>query len=490
MNKYTKRLASALFILGSTMVLTACGGSKSDSNAAAETPKFERAKTTVSSSYGPVGEIDTTTPEFNYVDDSLSNPVKIGYTNTNGGDWNEFSLAGGECKHPKGAGSARCTIKPDIYFEEGSEIAWWIFYEASEEEGGNRWGKSSYVFTVSGGDTNTDTVPTPTSPSGDIDNGQPTYEWETFNADSFQIGLDKQGGSGWQQFAINGKENCPPTSYNDSNCWTNSFRPRNIDLSPGDYIWWIRAKVKGQWQAWSNGVEFTVPSNGGGTTKDREAWTDFDLRGDAVLTWNETRQSDASTGNGKNFEIGYTINSKDWASVQTRGRDSFATKDGNYVYRVGAPGSKMKFNSGDQVTWWVREQVNGKWQAWSNGVEFTVPGNGGGTTKDREAWTDFDSRGDAVLTWNETRQSDASTGNGKNFEIGYTINSKDWASVQTRGRDSFATKDGNYVYRVGAPGSKMKFNSGDQVTWWVREQVNGKWQDWEPNNEGISFTAN
>ena len=382
MNKYTKRLASALFILGSTMALTACGGSKSDSNAAAEnaaaeTPKFERAKTTVSSSYGPVGEIDTTTPEFNYVDDRFSNPVKIpvkiGYVNTNGGDWNEFSLADGECKYPRGAGSARCTINPDINFEEGSEIAWWIFYEASESEGGNHWGKLSYVFTVSGGDTNTNTVPTPISPSGDIGNGQPLYEWEKFNADSFQIGLE--GGSGWRQFGINGKENCPPPSYNDPNCWKNYFRPYITDLSPGDYTWWIRAKVDGQWKAWSNGVEFTVLGNGGGTTTARKAWTDFDSRGDAVLTWNETRQSEAFIGNSTNFEIGYTTNSEGWATVQTSGKDSFSTKNGNFVYRVGAPGSKMKFNSGDQVTWWVREQVNGNWQDWEpngEGISFTA----------------------------------------------------------------------------------------------------------------------
>ena len=191
MNKFRQCLASVV-ILGSTLVLTACGGSNSGSNTT-EHPQFERVNAVTNSiKYGPTGEIETTNPEFTFGDGSrITNPVKIGYVNTNGGDWNEFSLEDASCE---GHERTACSINPGIDFEVGSEIAWWIFYEASEKEGGDHWGDTSYVFTVAGGKGN--------------GNNRYAPEFKYSDASRFsnplKIGFAETNGGEWHEISLEG----------------------------------------------------------------------------------------------------------------------------------------------------------------------------------------------------------------------------------------------------------------------------------------------
>ena len=90
-------------------------------------------------------------------------------------------------------------------------------------------------------------------PTGIIHDSSPSFSWKaTTNATNYRFGLENTlTEENWQEYTIT-----PATA----NCATGnkcSYTPNDIQLVDRDEkVWWIQAKVAGQWKGWSKAYVF------------------------------------------------------------------------------------------------------------------------------------------------------------------------------------------------------------------------------------------
>lgn len=200
----------------------------------------------------PVGTINNQNPQFSWVGVSGANAYKIGYEETNTWEgWNELIVTSQDAQCQA---SQDCVFTiPQTQFPYGSEISWWV--KARVNTTWSEWSEGR-DFTVSQNTTITD-KPTPLSPLGTINTLTPEFSWTAVNgATDYKLGYKNTSAQGtWKEQDFSAEE---------SHCATaNTCRLRLADpFFSGEQVnWWVKAKVNGEWQYWSETGNFTIGQN-------------------------------------------------------------------------------------------------------------------------------------------------------------------------------------------------------------------------------------
>ena len=230
--------------------LAACGGGSSTKTdeVATDRPVFKWTDAGVSNHYLPLGNIVDRTPTFVwpvYTDrGARATEYSFGHQATNGIGWKEYNISA------VGAGCATgniCSYTPSNHvFSVGDRKAWWVRGKINGQW--KEW-SNSHVFNI---------VTTPPAqggayqPTGATPTRNPVFKWpKVASKTHYQLGIESQNGSGWK-------------SYN-FNCTTSTCEATpNYGFSVGDRMtWWVRPAGG----TWSDRVDFTVTSAGGGDTQ-------------------------------------------------------------------------------------------------------------------------------------------------------------------------------------------------------------------------------
>jgi surface protein len=331
------------------LTLTACGGNTNTSvvnNENTPHPEFSWAKVAVSNNYSPSGDITDLTPTFSWKASSGATVYNLGHEHTDGSDWKEYTVPAAE------AGCATgpvCSYKPANHILNiGDQKVWWV-----RGKDNNQWQdwSSAHVFNVvdgSGGGGNT-TTPITISPSdgGTVNTNTPKFTWQpVINAKSLEIGLEKQDGSAWKSFTVHSSK----TSLTPSTAFIN-----------GDYTWWMRAKLNsGGWTNWSNGANFTINTTGTGSGGLKE------LQPTGTINTTTPKFTWVKENNASDYQIGFKT-STNWKEYTVTAISACGPATECFLKP-----SNTGLNFGDNVTWYIRAKVNGNWQEWTDGIDFSI----------------------------------------------------------------------------------------------------------------------
>ena len=212
------------------------------------------------------------------------------------------------------------------------------------------------------------------SPSGDIYETSPTFSWKvTQNATEYQFGHEtpEEQIDDWHSYEISATQAGCQLPINQI-C---SYKPTDISFSVGDEkVWWVRAKVAGDWKDWSQAHLFKViqdPNTGGKTPEIITPKGDI-TETNPVFSW-------TSISSATEYHFGYeNIHTpdgwEDYYITPTQANCTISGSDCTYT-------PSTNFAIGDQKIWWVRSKVSGQWSDWSEGSEFSIINNGGGNER-------------------------------------------------------------------------------------------------------------
>ncbi|WP_299873171.1 hypothetical protein [uncultured Cocleimonas sp.] len=251
---YNLLISRISLLTATSILLIACGGGDSTSTSTTANtphPKFSRLLAKTSSLFQPVGEIQDTTPTFKWKKTTGAINYLFGHEDTDTEmRWEEYKVSAKEANCET---ADICSYTPnDIEFAIGDEKVWWVRAETSA--GWQAW-SDAYVFTVTDGLI---TLPSsqPVSPKGIINTTSPTFKWTPGNgATHYEFGMEKYDESDWISYTISTDQaNCQSTEC--------TYTPNPSTLSNGDNkTWWVREKVAGIWQNWSEGSIFSIEEN-------------------------------------------------------------------------------------------------------------------------------------------------------------------------------------------------------------------------------------
>jgi len=197
-------------------------------------------------------------------------------------------------------------------------------------------------------------------PLGEITATQPTYRWQaTSGATEYLLGhQDSESDTRWYEYTMTADEaNC----VIGSSC---TYRPDDVTLAAGDKkVWWVKAKIESGWQDWSSPYAFSVTDGNVHLPHAKPISPAGEIKTiSPTFTW--------TPGNGATqYEIGMEneINHTDWISYIISA-DQANCQSSQCSFKPDTTTIKNK----DQHSWWVRENINGRWEDWSEGSYFSV----------------------------------------------------------------------------------------------------------------------
>lgn len=307
------------------------------------------------------------------------------------------------------------------------------------------------------------------SPTGNITDTTPTFSWKAINnATEYHVGHhDSQDENTWRSYkvlAVNA--NCPNA---EDNCVNTPTDP--VFSVGGQRVWWVRAKIGGNWAEWSAPHIFTIIDNST-TIGVPEA---IAPTGEITDTTPEFLWSAVS--NASEYQFGHEGTARNWHQYNIlkeqagclNNSQTCAFTPGNHTFVVG-----------DQIEWWVRAKVNGDWGEWSTASPFIViqqppttrlipeqiaPSGDITSIRPQFSWT-------AVTNATEYRLGHEETNTEVNWNE-YTISPAN-AGCQSTNQNCIYTLPVN------------TFNVGDNISWWVRAEVAGNLEEW---STGKNFTV-
>jgi len=203
-------------------------------------------------------------------------------------------------------------------------------------------------------------------PTGNISETNPTFSWKAINnATDYFFGHEGTlDSSEWHSYSVSSTEaNCQNVGDTCEYTPTDYTFPLSVEK-----VWWVRAKINGVWQAWSNPIVFTVVNTNGGGGGNNAVSTPLAPVGEINTTTPEFSWTgvsgalkykigfeDANTGDGWQTHIV-------WADDAGCESSQTCTQT---LYNTG-------LNQGQEVAWWVKAEVNGVWGDWSETGAFNI----------------------------------------------------------------------------------------------------------------------
>ena len=204
-------------------------------------------------------------------------------------------------------------------------------------------------------------VPSAT-PTGDITETTPTFTWNAIpNATDYQYGHENLDTRAWRSYTL---------SAEDSNCSnigdTCSDTPTDFVFSEGQRsAWWVRAKINGIWQEWSDPHVFTiiiqnptvigVPNAIGPTGDISDTTPEFSWSSVAGISDYQLGHEDLDTRNWQS----YIVSKAQAGCLAVNQTCSFTP-------------SNLTFAVDQRIAWWVRARVNGTYGEWSEVAVITI----------------------------------------------------------------------------------------------------------------------
>ena len=195
------------------------------------------------------------------------------------------------------------------------------------------------------------------SPLGDITDQTPTFSWSAYTdsgllATEYNFGHQSINGDDWVEYTV------PAASAGCASGGTCSYTPVNKVFAIDEQRpWWVRGKINGQWNEWSDSHVFKVidvitpPPTGSKLPSGDTASTNPEFKWPRI-------------GTASQYEIGIESQSgSGWKSYRSI---NCTTTSCTHTPSYG-------FSVGDQMTWWVRPSGG----TWSNGVDFNITRSGG-----------------------------------------------------------------------------------------------------------------
>ena len=204
------------------------------------------------------------------------------------------------------------------------------------------------------------------SPSGDTIDTSPTFSWKVINnATDYTFGHEGVNtATDWHEYTVSSSQaSC------DTVTQICSYTPQDFTFSVGDKnVWWIMAKVAGNWKPWSRPHVFKIVNN----HSDVESPKTITPKGNITtlapkFTWSTVSQA-------TQYQIGFedTYPSGNWKDyILSASQAGCQNTDQNCSYIP----SNTNFAVGNKKTWWVRANVNGQWAKWSKDTNFTITHN-------------------------------------------------------------------------------------------------------------------
>lgn len=359
-------------ITASIFTLAGCGGQDGAANqnygvdhevvSNTSNPVFSWSKVTQSSNYSPSGDITTTTPTFEWIEVPNATDYVFGHESTyDESVWMSYEVSS---KDANCQAELPCSYTPnDFTFEIGDQKAWWV--KAKVAGVWQSWSAPS-VFTVinTGQSGRTSAI----APSGEIKTTKPSFTWEPRpNATKYRLGYDNTiTVDDWTSFTLAADEVCPSATQN---CTFKTDESINVN---DNKTWWVQAFISGAWENWSDGLNFTVLEDDNNSNSVTAISPSSKVATDTPeLTW---RKLDEAT----NYRIGYAITGdSNWYLIDVKDKTGHncTTTTCSYVFS-----NNEKLSANDQVSWWVRPEINNAWDQWSNGLKFSVSPLVGGKT--------------------------------------------------------------------------------------------------------------
>lgn len=239
----------------------------------------------------------------------------------------------------------------------------------------------SLLLTACGGGSTTETVNIDTSrppaylksqakastsfePLGEIIETQPTFSWRAVaGATDYTLGYqDSETDTAWYDYTL---------SADEAGCVIGTqcaFKPDDVTFAIGDKkVWWIKANTQNGWQNWSKPYVFNVTDGGHQPPHSKPLLPTGEIKSiSPTFTW--TPSSNGATHYKIGMENEITAN---WTTY-TVSENQANCQSAQCSYK---PDITTIINN-DQHTWWIREQVNGEWQDWSEGAYFSVDTSG------------------------------------------------------------------------------------------------------------------
>jgi len=203
-------------------------------------------------------------------------------------------------------------------------------------------------------------------PTGNISETNPSFSWKAINnATEYHFGHEGTlDSSEWHSYRVSPSEvNCQNVGDTCEYTPTDYTFPLSVEK-----VWWVRAKINGEWQDWSRPIIFTVVDNGGGGGGNNAVSTPLAPLGNINTTspefsWTGVSGAlkykigieDANTGEGWQTKIV-------WADDAGCESSQTCTQT---LYNMG-------LNQGQKVAWWVKAEVNGEWGDWSETGAFNI----------------------------------------------------------------------------------------------------------------------
>lgn len=196
-------------------------------------------------------------------------------------------------------------------------------------------------------------------PLGNIVDRTPAFVWPAYTdngarATEYNFGHQATNGRGWKEYII------PAAGAGCATGNSCSYTPSNHVFRVGDRkAWWVRGKINGRWKEWSSSHVFnvvTTPPPQGGAYQPAGATPTTN----PVFKW-------PKVGSNTRYQLGVeSQNGSGWKSYNFNCTTSTCEATPNYGFSVG-----------NRMTWWVRPAGG----TWSDRVDFTVTGTGGGDTQ-------------------------------------------------------------------------------------------------------------
>lgn len=201
------------------------------------------------------------------------------------------------------------------------------------------------------------------SPSGRIPPQiHPTFYWKAIpNAEQYRFGHENAADANeWYLYSASVKQaGCQNTGE------TCKYTPLDYDFPMNvEKVWWVQARVNGDWQDWSRPITFTIIDKDENT----EIPTLIAPKGNvstATLEFSWTSVNDATE-----YMLGYEDEntSEGWQQHTITASDAICLVNKTCAYTS----TKLNLAEGQVMVWWVKAKRSGVWGDWSESASFTV----------------------------------------------------------------------------------------------------------------------
>lgn len=188
------------------------------------------------------------------------------------------------------------------------------------------------------------------------------FEWKPIeNATNYRFGHENtDDASQWHFYQTTPSEaNC--LSMRDTCFYTPSDYTFPIGV---EKVWWVQAKVGGEWKNWSKPIIFTIVTDVGSTVG-----VSTQISPSGVINSMKPTFSWSSVPEAVEYKLGYedSDTAEGWTEVLISSTDAACAS--------GQTCSSTLISSlpSKRVGWWVKaKNINGVWGDWSSGLSFTV----------------------------------------------------------------------------------------------------------------------